>query len=730
MTSKHLFFKVMREDMRHRGWMIALSVLGSFLTLPVIWLIGTNNMHTYYSHYTPDVGTASYYFAYIASFWRGVANYLGGLLVIGGAMVAALAGFRFVFHKDQADTWHSLPVKRDVLFWACYVNGVVVWLLPLLISTVLTVVLSGGMALGEWGWGAEQVYEVVKLAAGNFVVWTAVFFLVYDLALLAMMFSGNVLNTMVSMLILGFGCVCLYGLGIGFCSFYFDTFFYLGFGNIMVFLYGSPFLSVITLLLERGEEIEGYSVWFNLLVAAAMAVCAWFLYRKRPSELAEQGIKSRVISTALRLVTAFGAGAGGWLLFSVITYDLVWCIFGALLAAVLVHGVLDVVFQMDFRAFFAHRLQMAATVAVTLLVCFAFYEDWFGFDKYLPEKEQIAEIGVKIESLSNRMDFSRSDLYPAAAMVYQDAETAYAFLQKMTGTYDDGWSRNESVEVRVTLKNGRTYYRRYFVGRGEREAVMPIVSSEEYMSYAYCLNESVVMEREMTLHLVRGKHSYGNKTYAEGELLDFIRAYNQDVMENAEAVLLGEGRILTEVELSFRRTDGYKATVVLTIYEFMEHTVEALKDLGYEQPVTPEKVEEIASINLSVDADDGFGVYMTAQDIIEAARAKYQVYGGDDTGGNKAHTADVSMETAEQYILSGGRTDSTLYITDQEEIKELLPLISYSDGYRRWRVFKQPFVSISITDAEGETVTCYIREGDLPEKYIQRFGELRQDMEK
>ncbi len=83
------------------------------------------------------------------------------------------------------------------------------------------------------------------------------------------------------------------------------------------------------------------------------------------------------------------------------------------------------------------------------------------------------------------------------------------------------------------------------------------------------------------------------------------------------------------------------------------------------------------------------------------------------------------MEMAEQYILSVGRTDSRLYITEQEEIKELLPLISYSDGYRRWGVFKQPLVSISITDVEGETVTCYIREGDLPEKYIQRFGELR-----
>lgn len=740
--------------MRHRGWMIALSVLGSFLTLPVIWLICISNIHYHAGSYL-IVGRLDDIYDVVVIFWENI-NYLVGAMSIGGALVAALAGFRFVFHKDQVDTWHSLPVKRDTLFWACYVNGIIVWLLPLLIGMILTVVLSGGVVLGKWGGSAELVCEAVRLAAGNFAVWTVVFLLVYDLVLLAMMFSGNVLNTMVSMLIMGFGSGCLYVLDMGLCEHYLDTFYYIGSGNALGAMYASPFVSVVILLLERGKETEGYSVWLNLLIAAVMAVCAWLLYRRRPSELAEQGIMSRGFSTALRLVTTLGAGVAGWIFFAAMTNDdIVWCVFGALLAAVLVHGILDVVFRMDFRAFFAHKLQMAGIVTAVLLVCFAFYGDWFGYDAYLPKKEQIAEIGVAVESLSNRQN-AWMEQYSAMAMRYQDPETAYAFLQKMTGAYDGRWPRTESVEVRVTLKNGRTYYRRYRIGVGERELLMPIVSSEEHLKYAYCLNESVAENLEVILQPVRGRQYFAEKKYAKGELLAFLRAYNQDVLEEPETVLLGEGRILAEITLSSLHTDGDRSTVNLSIYESMERTIEALKALGYEELVTPLKTAEIASVCLRVD---DFGVYRTAEDIVEAARKKYQVYGGENSEGQAEESVGVQNgegrnedgENAEdgqteeeagsevtaaayagipQSVVTERRKDLELNITAPEEIEELLPLISYSDGYKRWRVFKKPFLSIEITDREGETVICYIKEGDLPEKYIQRFGELIQDMEK
>ncbi len=105
MTSKHLFFKAMREDLRHRSWMLALSVLGSLLTLPVTWLLVINNV----SGMSPDLLSstaerADYFLGIALDFWRTTANFLGGMFIIAGALVAALAGFRFIFHKNQVDT--------------------------------------------------------------------------------------------------------------------------------------------------------------------------------------------------------------------------------------------------------------------------------------------------------------------------------------------------------------------------------------------------------------------------------------------------------------------------------------------------------------------------------------------------------------------------------------------------------------------------------------------------
>ncbi len=736
MTSKHLFFKAMREDLRHRSWMLALSVLGSLLTLPVTWLLVINNVSGMRPGFLSSTAERADYFLGIAlDFWRTTANYLGGMFVIAGALVAALAGFRFIFHKNQVDTWHSLPIKRGTLFWVCYVNGCLVWLLPMLTGTVLAAALSGGMVLGAAGGSMRYLYEVVKAAAVTFGVWTVVFLLVYHLVLVAMMFSGNVLNTMVSMLVMGFGSISLYTLIVLTCEYYLDTWYYFGDRGIMGAVYGSPFFSAVLLMMEWGEEAEGCSIWINLLIVAALAACAWALYRRRPSELAEQGIRNGILTAVLRVGTTLGAGVSGWMFFCALTGDeILWSIFGAVLAAVLVHGVLDVVFRMEFRAFFAHRLQMAGTVAAALLLCLAIRGDWLGYDSYLPEKEQIEEIGVQTYALTNRTAWE--EVFSLNSMEYRDVDTIYAFLQKMAEAPVYGGERKTDIMVRLSFKNGRTIYRRYFVGKEDREQLMPLISSGEYMKYAYCLSETVAQDCEVTLEPVMGtwgtwgRWDFRERKFARGELLELFRAYNQDVLERPETVLFGEGRLLTEVMLSYRRRDGYRAEITLHIYESMERTLEALRALGYESQTVLRKAEEVASVNLILGIGE-WGENATAETLVEAARKKY----GEDTGeqsvvDTEAYGGTVFMETENvpQAVYDGESRELVLYITEPEEIEELLSLISYSREHKGEGVFKKPVISISMTDRKGESASCYIKKGELPEKYILRFGELIEEL--
>ena len=142
MTSRRLFFKVMREDMRHRVGMVVLSVLESFLLLPVAWLIFTNQLGgSVQIHGEESWGLIQDIFV----FFDGYLMLTGRLIAVSSVLTAGLGGFRFLFHKNMVDTYHSMPVSRDVLYGACYVNGILVWFVPFFVCFSLTLALAGAL---------------------------------------------------------------------------------------------------------------------------------------------------------------------------------------------------------------------------------------------------------------------------------------------------------------------------------------------------------------------------------------------------------------------------------------------------------------------------------------------------------------------------------------------------------------------------------------------------------
>ncbi len=66
---------------------------------------------------------------------------------------------------------------------------------------------------------------MLTMVSVSLLVLTVVFLLVYNLALTAVMLSGNILTTLVSMTILGLGIIVVLAIGLAFCTIYFDTFY-------------------------------------------------------------------------------------------------------------------------------------------------------------------------------------------------------------------------------------------------------------------------------------------------------------------------------------------------------------------------------------------------------------------------------------------------------------------------------------------------------------------------
>ena len=741
MTSKHLFFKAMREDMRHKYWMLALSCIGNFLFIPVAWLIMRDNVIFDGYNMTPE--RILRYLEDGYEFYAEALMILAGCIALAGALIVGLFGFRYVFHKNMVDTWHSLPIKRTTLFGACWLNGFLIWFIPFLVAMILSVMLSCGYVLEVCSYGGvssiSAIGMVCKEVGISIAALVVAFLLVYNTVLFAVMLSGNILNTLVSLCIIGFSVIGIYGLGAVFFESYMDTFYSnaLNWRNVV---YGSPLFSSGCLLYARAEYFAaepmeriwqfGTCVLINLLIAIGLGIGAWYLYQKRSSELAEQGIKNKFLIAVMKLVVGVAGGMCGWLLLVALTgngYNEIWGLFGCILVSVLAFGILDIIFHMDFKVFFKHKIQMAVTTVLTMVICLAFCGDWFGYDKYIADKEDIAYISVFDNNFANRYYYygNNMDVGPLKYMQYDDVDVIYNFLERMTGVTNNTGNNNETVyyyynsdriTVKVTLKNGRSYYRDYMYLDVDKDVIWPLITSEEYLQQAYLFDQEDI-EGCFEYYIER----YDDQHWVDVNEIDvntvkmLMEAYNQDVMDNPEVVLLNEGRALAQICFQIEDSTGDHYELYLDVYDSMSNTIRAMEQAGYERWIKELDVAEVESIQLNL------GYYpdidATPEQLIALARENYGYLTERD------QKTEQELGEAYEIITCEVGGEPYLTITDKDEIAEILQYCSYRSGFRS-NVFGKGYVRITYTTPDGMESRLFLKMGTLPEKYILRFGEV------
>lgn len=741
MISKRLFLKSIREELRHKVWMIALSLLGNFLAMPVVWLLRYSDVDMGRTWEMIDNIAASELEKVLMEAGNMMVEYFqqsllvaAGIIAILGAVIVGLESFRFLQQKSMVDTYHSLPVSRSVLFGAKYVSGLLIWLVPYLLCMALTWIFASVLMIRVGGAG---VVPRLLLAAGkNTAILLLVFMLVYHLMLLATMLTGNVLNTLVVSGVLGGGVLTLYGMLYGFNYSYFHTYiersYYDGERGLQAALCCSPIVSPVYLLAATAEvEVAGENYPAILLACLGMAlllgVLAWLAYRKRPSERGGHGVDLKWIAAPLRIFVSIVGGMGGWLFMYYLMGDTAWCIFGALLVGILAYGVLDVVFSMDFKAFFRHRWSMAATAVVTLLVCFGFLRDWMGYDRYLPQQEQIRQVSVYCRSYTNN-----PRLYSLPeAMELTDTAQIYAFLERgvdntqgrlhktakaeLEELYCGEFPRSEDTfYVRVVLENGRSYYRKYNYYKWDEDVVLPLLCSEEYANTCYSIAEE--MMDNCSGMVFTSVANVAVKSVTQKEILRQVaEAYNLDLLEQPRTVILNQGRAIGYIMMKVEH-EGRETTWYLDVNENMSHTLQAMEQNHIQFQEQSLGVEDVESIFFLVK---GASYWYWGDPRISPAersiRGRFGVYPehGPVLEGQPVH----EMEGSEPQNFE-------LIVTDPAEIEELLPLIQFTSMHNGDGEFVQDFVgNVSILDRQGTEWNVYIRRGTLPEKYIQRMLE-------
>lgn len=427
MTSGSLYFKLLKEDFRRRLWAVALVFLAFFFTLPIGLALNmenaANSNYYRYNDYEPFIqdGTMTdlQYKARLLELKTEVVlngveygNGMIAFLMITAAVVIGVSSFAYLHNKKKVDFYHSIPVRREALFGAQFSGGIFMvgaaygFNLLLLTGVALSCGVPAGRILGAMagGWALNMLYYA----------------LMYSVAVAAMMMTGNIVVG-----VLGTGVFFFFLPGVMMLlGWYCETFFvttarYMWSSDQSPFTWGVRYLSPFSVYINsfgwKMNELVKHvpELICTILAFLAVATLDLELYRKRPSEAAGKAMAFKKSMPPVRILLVLGIGLAGGMFFWSLQSRLRWGLFGTMVSVVLTHCIVEIIYHFDFKKMFCHRLQLGLCLAAGILAFLSFRYDWYGYDSYIPSKEEIVsaslDIGVDSSWLSDKTFETGSD---------------------------------------------------------------------------------------------------------------------------------------------------------------------------------------------------------------------------------------------------------------------------------------------------------------------------------
>lgn len=506
MTSKISFFKLMQEDLKRKLWLLVLAILVFFISFPVVLLIFLDNRKEY-SYLSEELWKVQIK----ADFMKimGYENIWMFIVTLVGATLCGIFAFSYLYKKQEVDFYHSIPIRREKLFLVSYLNGVLIYVIPYLVTILISMVIGGSYFTVD--------ASVWNVALREFGLQVLFYLLIYHTTILASVLAGNMFGCLFLNGLAHSYTIFIYGIFVAYCG-YFTTYTnryeninegIMGFSPIVAFykalnrLLGGD--AMYLLRLRDGEVSTKLYLMQVFLAAILLFGMAMYFYRIRSSEMSGKAIAFRKMQPVIRILLVIpSAMAGGWIFASLTSYmELGWILFGILFAAVLVHGVIEVLYQSDIRGMFSHKIQLIGTIFVAVGIVFIFRNDLFGYDTYVPKVEQMKSAAISIDGLANGNYYLVEDFEEG----YKRMTSTEYQLEKMalsedllpvvwqlmnlgaeSNRYNQTADNIVSFDLKVRLKNGKDVIRSYTVALDQAYPLLyEIFQSPEYKekSYAY-----------------------------------------------------------------------------------------------------------------------------------------------------------------------------------------------------------------------------------------------------
>lgn len=592
MTLKNSFLISLKENAKRRAWVLVISLLMFFVYFPLtltVTIVGALKHQELYPE--PAFVLEKTYLEFLEN------NPFLGFLVGVLALVIAMQGFSYLYHKKKVDMYHSTPMKRGKRFGIIYLNGILIFVVSYLVNILL-------------GFGSIAIFGDLSIAAvkavfAGFGLNLILFLSIYNLAVIAVMMTGNLLVGL-----MGFGVFLLYEPVVrliqnALCQTFFKTFV----GRSEQWLNDKWLSPIYYYAWIMSDEELIWAAFFKLIVIVIVTgVIAFFLYQKRASEACGKALAFPKTKVFIKLFLVIPIGLIAALFFYQLAFEsIAMGVAGLVLGVLFSNSLIEVIYEFDIKAIFRKKRELLGGLVLSLGIFLVFVFDVFGYDVYIPKAEKVASVGVSFRGMNSWNSYRdlktgryiSTEDYQLEHIKLTDVETVLELakngittseLKKSTArerlSSENDEDRYLWMVIRYNMKNGKTVYRQCMVpyNRPEQSALLDkIYLNKEFKEDAY-----QIYEEDFGKNMTQGAMFYQNGIDVEGILQEgkekLIEDYKEDLAKQSFTDMLEElpcGEISISYSVPDKRYGGtYKFEFGYMVYPSFEKTIANLKNLG------------------------------------------------------------------------------------------------------------------------------------------------------
>lgn len=670
MTSKISFCRLLKEDFKRRSWLIALVSLACFILFPIVLLLSIDGM-------MDSVRDGYTEFSYVQEYYMDavrMGNGVGGMLAFGAAVLAGISGYSYLHSKVKVDFFHSLPISRKKYFFVQYVSGVIIFVVPFVVSMLLCLLVGAVNGLLTGG----VVLMAVRMTSFRILEYLAG----YGTAILATVMTGKTLTAILGTAVFTVYIPAVLLVWAGMKSVFFKTYI----SNTAaekIFMLFSPSFSgyYIEELMKAKEKWLVIGVGIQIFWIVLMTGIALWLYCVRKTEAADHSMafpKSEgVIKVLLVVPMSLVAGLASRMIG--VDGGMHWFFFGTVCASVILSSVIEFIYHLNMRELFKNKVSLMLSVALSLGAALVFRYDIMGYDTYLPAREDVAQMAFYDERLNGNFYYrpfvEGYDLYSVNAALDSTLLDNFAPVYELArkGAREEITGECRSISVEYKLRNGKRERRNYIVAEKDiQETIKALFETPEFAEKIY-----PVFWRDANLEGdINISSLFGNVELklSEKECQEFLDIYRE--------------------ELRHISYEDYQNHVIGTI--------------GFSVVIE----EERGRYGLSTTSfrEEGYPICSSFQQTIAFLREK----AGIDLE-HRLTEKDVERIVLTDYRSEGEGETTTTTVNDAEEIQNVLDCMEYLPLYSGWMSVEEVNIEIVLKSGEIPSGNLYFLKGKLPD---------------